>query len=65
MQTLIKYISQFLLIPLIKELAEYLMKHFRERQEMKRLEQENKEKVKEYEESTSVDDARNRFTRLP
>lgn len=63
MQILIKYLSQFLLIPLLKEFASWLFKKFedwqKERKERKALEEANREisrKVDAYENS-SPDDA--------
>ena len=63
MKILIKYLSQFLLIPLIKEFASWLFKKFedwkKERKERKALDEANREiqrKVDAYENS-SPDDA--------
>jgi len=65
MQTLIKYISQFLLIPLIKELAQYLMKKFKDHQDLKKLEKENAKKGEEYAQADTVASARDSFRKLP
>lgn len=64
MATVFKYLAQFLLIPLIKEFVNYIVRYFKERAELKRIEQENKKKQERYEQA-SVDSAHDEFGRLP
>ncbi len=65
MQTIFKYVAQFLLIPLFKELFEVVMNHLKEKRELKRLEEENKKKGEAYENSGDTDSARDTFSQLP
>lgn len=64
MATVFKYIAQFLLLPLIKELIDSYLKARQAKNEEKKLKEENAKKGKAYEESSS-DNAHGEFERLP
>lgn len=64
MQTIFKYIAQFLLIPLLKEFGLYVVQKYKDHVEMKRLKKENKIKGENYEKAPA-DTAADEFSRLP
>lgn len=60
----LQWIAQFLLIPLIKEVATHIKEYIQRKLEQKKRHKENKEKVENYEnntDSSSADD----FNKLP
>lgn len=64
MQVFLKYIAQFLLLPLLKDLIAQGFKYLKERQELKRLKKENSKKGEAYENADSST-AHDEFERLP
>jgi hypothetical protein len=64
MQTLFKWIAQFLLIPLIKEFVIWANDQYKKHQEKKQLEKENSKKGNAYDVS-SPDRADEDFRNLP
>jgi hypothetical protein len=64
MQVFFKYLAQFLLLPLLKDLIAQMIKHFKDKAELKRLKEENKKKGEAYENAPS-ETAHNDFARLP
>jgi hypothetical protein len=64
MQVILKWIAQFLLLPLLKDLGVWIADQVKKRAERKKLEAENKKKQEAYENSSS-DTAHDDFERLP
>jgi hypothetical protein len=61
---ILRWVAQFLLLPLLKDLIVHLRDEWKKRQERKRLEAENKKKGEAYEQS-SPDSAHDDFSKLP
>lgn len=59
-----QWTAQFLLIPLLKDVAIWLKKHFQRKLEQRKRHAENKKKVENYEHSSSSDSSDD-FTQLP
>lgn len=64
MQVVLKWLAQFLLIPLLKEAAEWVVYKYKKSKERKKLEKENEIKQANYESSNS-NSASDHFERLP
>lgn len=64
MQVILKWIAQFLLLPLLKELGVWIVEQAKKTRDYKKLKQENKEKQETYENS-SADAAHDDFNKLP
>lgn len=64
MQTLFKYVAQFLLIPLLKEFAKYLADKYKARKEAQKLKEENSKKGEAYEKAPAAT-ADDEFSKLP
>jgi hypothetical protein len=65
MQVVLKWIAQVLLLPLIKELAAWVIDYYRTKRENRRLKEENKKKGEAYENASNSSDARGTFNKLP
>lgn len=59
-----QWTAQFLLIPLLKDVAIWLKQYFQRKLEQKKRHAENKKKVENYEHSSSSDSSDD-FTQLP
>lgn len=59
-----QWIAQFLLVPLLKDVAIWLKQHFQRKLEQRKRHAENKKKVENYEHSSSSDSSDD-FTKLP
>lgn len=64
MQTFLKYLSQFLLIPLLKELVQWVAKQVKEEKEQRKVESENRVKGEAYE-NADASNAHDEFAKLP
>lgn len=64
MQVIFKWIAQALLLPLLRELGQYLADKYKKYIETKRLKEENKQKGKAYE-SAPASTANDDFSQLP
>lgn len=65
MQVILKWIAQFLLIPLIKEGVAWLMDYLKTKRENKKLKEENQKKGEAYEQASDANSARDQFSKLP
>jgi hypothetical protein len=64
MQVVLKYLAQFLLIPLFRELAKWLGDEYKRHKEAKELEREAKKQQEKYEQAP-VEQAHDEFRKLP
>lgn len=64
MQVALKWIAQFLLLPLLKDLGVWIADQLKKRAERKKLETENKKKGDAYE-NANPDTAHDDFSKLP
>ena len=62
--TISKWIAQFLLIPLIKEIFQYVKDYLTKRAEQKKRHEKNKQKVEQYENSSQTSSSDD-FSQLP
>lgn len=60
-----QYLIQFLLLPLLKEIFEVIVKYFKRKNEAEQAKVENKEKVKEYIEAKDEASELDSFNKLP
>jgi hypothetical protein len=64
MQVILKWIAQFLLLPLLKELGVWIVEQAKKAREFKKLKEQNK-KISEAYEKAPVETADSDFDRLP
>lgn len=64
MQVILKWIAQFLLLPLLKELGVWIVEQVKKAREFKKLKEQNK-KISEAYEKSSPDTAHDDFNKLP
>lgn len=64
MQVILKWVAQFLLIPLIKEAVAWVVDYYKTKRENKKIDEEHKKKGEAYE-NAPVETADDEFSRLP